>query len=64
MEFSDNLAIFGAVDFMSYFESKGSAESKSDANHQMLSVLRKLTKSVMASFSTGKKLTKSDFKQI
>ena len=30
MEFSDNLAVFGAVDFMSYFESKLIAESKSD----------------------------------
>ena len=30
VDFSDNLAIFGAVYFMSYFESKFSAESKSD----------------------------------
>ena len=30
MKFSDNLAIFGAVDFMSYFQSKFSAASKSD----------------------------------
>ena len=30
VEFSDDLAIFSAVDFMSYFESKFCAESKSD----------------------------------
>ena len=30
VEFSDNLAVFGAVDFMSYFESKLIAESKSN----------------------------------